>query len=346
MTIDVHAHCVPVGLIEALQRDGSGYGIEILHGGPDRGPDRGLHGNTAPTARIAGRVTAGPLRPDLLDVGARIAAMDQAGVRTQVLSSWIDLTAYALPPEAGVRYARTFNELLAGTVNLHPDRFLGLCIVPLQSPALAAEELRHAVRQLGMVGVEIATTVDGAELDDPGLDPFWEAAEDLRCLVLLHPYRSLEGRGLARFFLSNLVANPAESTVAVAHLIFGGVLERFPGLRVCVVHGGGFLPYQAGRLDRGYHAKAALTAGQLSRPPSAWVRHLYYDTVVHDPAVLSALVGLVGADHVVLGSDYPFEMGDQDPVATVREAPGLDDDQRALICQGNLFRLFAAVRRT
>ncbi|MGH3329276.1 MAG: amidohydrolase family protein [Streptomycetales bacterium] len=337
MTIDIHAHCVPAGLIETLQRDGGTYGIEILDGD--------LDGVAAPAARIAGRVTAGPVRPDLLDVGARIAAMDRAGIRTQVLSSWIDLTAYALPPETGVRYARMFNELLASTVNQHPDRFLGLCTVPLQSPGLAAEELRHAVRQLGMVGVEIATTVDGAELDDPGLDPFWEAAEELRCLVLIHPYRSLEGRGLARYFLSNLVANPAESTVAVAHLIFGGVLERYPGLRVCVVHGGGFLPYQAGRLDRGYHAKAARTAKRLSRPPSEWVRHLYYDTVVHAPEALTALVGLVGADRVVLGSDYPFEMGDPDPVATVRAAPGLDDEQRALIYQGNLFRLLVAVRR-
>ncbi|MBO0827781.1 MAG: amidohydrolase family protein [Streptosporangiales bacterium] len=332
MTLDVHAHCVPVGLIETLERDSGSYGIEITSRDGTR------------AARIAGRVDTPALRSDLIDVDARIAAMDQARIRTQVLSSWIDLTAYALPADAGARYARMFNEHLAATAALHPDRFLAVCTVPLQSPERAAEELRHAVGRLGMVGVEIATTVDGTELDDPGLDPFWVAAHDLGCIVLVHPYRSLAGRSMKRYFLGNLVGNPAESTLAIAHLVFGGVLERFPDLRICVVHGGGFLPYQWGRLDRGYHAVPRLTAGQLTLPPSKWLRRLYFDTVVHAPEVLRVLVDLVGVEHVVLGSDYPFEMGDPDPVATVEAVPGLDEAGRQLILRGNLDRLFAGVR--
>ncbi|HEX6446782.1 MAG TPA: amidohydrolase family protein [Streptosporangiales bacterium] len=333
MSVDVHAHCVPVGLLETLGRESGRYGVEIT---TEDGTRR---------ARIAGRVETPPLRPDLGDVYARIAAMDRARVRVQVLSSWIDLTAYALPEDAGGRYARMFNEHLAATAALHPDRFLAVCTVPLQSPANAARELRHAVERLGMVGVEIATTVDGTELDDPGLDPFWRAAHELGCLVLVHPYRALAGRPMKRYFLGNLVGNPAESTLAVAHLVFGGVLERFPDLRICVVHGGGFLPYQWGRLDRGYHAEPRLTAGQLTRPPSEWLRRLYFDSVLHTPEALRVLVDLVGAEHVVLGSDYPFEMGDPDPVATVEAVPGLDDAARQLILRGNLDRLFAAVRR-
>lgn len=330
-TTDVHAHCMPVGLVDTLRRDGDRYGVEIVtHDG-------------ARTARIAGRVDAGPLRADFEDVDARIAAMDRTGVRTQILSSWIDLTAYALPAPEGARYARMFNELLAETAALHPERFLALATAPLQSGAHAADELRHAVEHLGMVGVEIATTVDGRDLDDPDLTPFWRTAEELGCLILVHPYASLAGRSLPRYFLGNLVGNPAESTIAVAHLVFGGVLERFPELRVCVVHGGGFLPYQSGRLDRGYAAVPKHTAAHLTRPPSEWIRRLYFDTVLHDPALLAVLVGIVGADHVLLGSDYPFEMGDPDPVATVEAIPGLDDDQRALILGGNAERLVAGL---
>lgn len=333
MTLDVHAHCVPVGLIETLERDGGRYGVEITNSDGRR------------AVRIADRVDTPPLRPDFDDVGARIAAMDRARVQKQILSSWIDLTAYALPADEGTRYARMFNEHLAATAALHPDRFLALCTIPLQSPERAAQELRYAVGQLGMVGVEIATTIDGTELDDPGLDPFWAAAQDLCCLVLVHPYRALAGRAIKRYFLNNLVANPAESTLAVAHLVFGGVMERFSGLRICVVHGGGFLPYQWGRFDRGYRAMAPLTAAHLSRPPSTWLRRLYFDTVVHSPEVLRALIDLVGIEHVVLGSDYPFEMGDPDPVTTVEAVPGLDDEGRRLILRGNLDRLFADVRR-
>ncbi|MGH3499505.1 MAG: amidohydrolase family protein [Nocardioidaceae bacterium] len=333
MTVDVHAHCIPVSLIEELERDGSRHGIEIVSRDGVR------------AARIGGRVETGPLRADLADVNARIAAMDRAGVDMQVLSSWIDLTAYALPADTGARYARMFNEMLAATRDLHPDRFLALCTAPLQSSAHAGAELHYAVEHLGMMGVEIATTIDGAELDDPALDGFWGTAQELGCLVLVHPYHSLAGRNVSRYFLGNLVGNPAETTIAVAHLIFGGVLERFPALRICVVHGGGFLAYQSGRLDRGYQASASLTATHLTRPPSEWLRRLYFDTVLHAPAMLRALVDLVGADHLVLGSDYPFEMGDPDPGRTVRAIPGLDDEERERILRGNLDSLLAAVRR-
>lgn len=333
MTVDIHAHCIPTGLIEALERDSGRHGIEVV------GRD-GVR-----VARIANRVETGPLRQDFTDVEARIAAMDRAGVDTQVLSSWIDFTAYALEAEVGARYARMFNEMLAATRDLHPDRFLALCTVPLQSSTHACAELRHAVDRLGMVGAEIATTIDGVELDDRSLDGFWATAQELGCLVLIHPYQPLAGRNVSRYFLGNLVGNPAESTVAVAHLIFGGVLERFPDLRVCVVHGGGFLPYQSGRLDRGYEAVASRTATHLTRPPSEWLRRLYFDTVLHAPPVLRALVDLVGADHVVLGSDYPFEMGDPDPVGTVQAIPGLSDEQRRRILRGNLYGLLPTVRR-
>jgi aminocarboxymuconate-semialdehyde decarboxylase len=331
VTYDVHAHIVPAAVRDRLRRDRS-YGVEILEEVPR-------------CVRIAERVEAGPLLPALHDVDQRLTAMDAAGVDVQILSCWIDLTAYALPRATGRRYARMFNEALAEVADAHDDRFMALATVPLQDPSAAADELSHAVAHMGMAGVEIATTVDGVELDDAGLEPFWRTAEQLRCIVLIHPCAALAGRNVKRYFLSNLIGNPAESSIAVAHLIFGGVLERHPDLRVCVVHAGGFLPYQMGRLDRGFEAKRDLTGAHLTRPPSHWLRRLYFDTVVHAPAALGYLVDLVGADHVVLGSDYPFEMGDPQPVKTVAAIPGLDDDQRRLILSGNVEGFLKEIRR-
>ena len=331
MTVDVHAHVVPAEALEALEREGGRYGMELLRQDGRR------------AVRVAGGEPL-PIRDDLVDVGPRLAAMDRAGVATQVLSSWINLTAYQLDAAAGSRFCRMFNQALAGLVAGEPDRFLALATAPLQAPRAAAEELRRAVGQLGMVGVEIATTVNGTELDDRGLDPFWSAAQDLGAIVLVHPMEPPPGRGTPRYFLGNAVGRPAQTTLAVAHLVLGGVLERFQELRVCVVHGGGFLPYQRGRLDRAYLAQPRLAAVNLTRPPSVWLRRLYYDTVVHDPEVLAWLVDFAGADHVVLGSDYPFEMGDPDPVGTVGSVPGLDDRQRELILRGNLGRLIGQAR--
>lgn len=333
MTIDVHAHCIPVGLVERLQAEGGDYGIEIVE---RDGKQRAL---------IAGRVDAGPLRDDLIDVDRRLRAMDATGVEVQLLSSWIDMTAYALEPAAGARYSRMFNEFLAETAGSYPARFRALCTVPLQAPDAAAAELRHAVSSMGMVGVEIATTVDSRDLDEAALEPFWAAAEELQCLILVHPYASLEGRGVSRYFLGNLAGNPAETTVAVAHLVFGGVLERHPDLKVVLVHGGGFAPYQAGRWDRGFEANARGAATELTRPPSEWLRRLYYDTVLHSPESLRFLLEFAGADHVVLGSDYPFEMGEQEPVSAVDAIPGLTGEDRELIVRGNLERLIEGLRR-
>jgi aminocarboxymuconate-semialdehyde decarboxylase len=333
VSIDVHAHCVPTGVIEALAADGGRYGIEVAQ----------QDGRWA--ALIAGRVQTRPIMPALLDLPRRIAAMDAAGVDVQVLSSWIDLTAYAVDGAAGARYARMFNEALAATVAGAPERFRAVGTVPLQDPQRAASELRHAVTSLGLVGAEIATTVDGAELDDPALEPFWAAAEELRCLVLVHPYASLAGRGVRRHNLGNLVGNPAETTLALGHLVFGGVLERHPGLQVCLVHGGGFAPYQLGRWDHAFRADRDGAAAGLTRPPSDWLGQLYFDTVLHSPAALRFLLDVVGAEHVVLGSDYPFRMGDPDPIGTVDAVAGLDPATRDLVLHGNLASVLDGVRR-
>ena len=330
-TYDVHAHCIPESLLDLLRADGPRLGIELRDDGEGE------------FAVIGGRVRLAPFRPFLSDLDARIRAMDDSGVDVQLLSGWIDLTAYALDVDTGAEYSRRFNEILVAEAARHPDRFLPIGTIPLQDPARAATELDFAVRKLGMAGVQIATTVDGTDLDNAGLDRFWEAAADLGCLVVLHPCDPLPGVDLSRNFLDNMVGRPAESTIAVAHLLFSGVLERYPGLVICVVHGGGFLPYQLGRMQRGFDAVPSLAAQNISTPPSELARRLYYDTILHDPAPLAFLVEHVGADHVVMGTDYPFPMGDPTPVDTVNAIPGLSDEQRRLILGGNVTRLIEGI---
>jgi aminocarboxymuconate-semialdehyde decarboxylase len=332
-TYDVHSHCIPPSLLDLLRAEGPRLGIELRDDGEGE------------YAVIRDRVRLAPFRPILGDLEARVRAMDDSGVDVQLLAGWIDLTAYALDPDAGAEYARRFNEIIAAEADRRPDRFVALGTIPLQDPARAAAELDFAVRDLGMAGVQIATTVDGTDLDEAGLDPFWEAADDLGCLIVLHPCDPLPGVDLSRNFLDNMVGRPAESTIAVGHLLFSGVLERFPGLVICVVHGGGFVPYQLGRMQRGFDAVPKLAAGNITTAPSELARRLYYDTVLHDPAPLAFLVERVGADHVLMGTDYPFPMGDPTPVDTVNAIPGLSDEQRRLILGGNVTRLLPGVER-
>lgn len=323
-TVDVHAHGVAAGLLETLAADPGRLGVTVV-GSPD-------------DAQLTVAVAEGrpmKVRLGLVDVEARLAAMDRAGVGVQLLSPWMELAATSLPRDVAVDFARLSNDAMADLVGAHPDRLLALANLPLQEPVLAAEELRRAVVDLGMVGAEIATRPDGRELDDESFDVVWRTAAELDCALLVHPHRSLSGRNVQRHFLNNLVGNPAESTIAIGHLVFGGVLERHPGVRFCFVHGGGFAPYQLGRWDHAFQRNARGAATLLTRRPSELVGRIWFDTVVHSPNALGYLLGVVGEGQVVLGSDYPFEMGDPDPCRTVREVPAVGEHVVDAVFGGN-----------
>jgi len=328
VSIDIHAHCVPAEALDLLHSEGASIGIEVGDDG---------------SVVVAGRPLPMPLRQTLVDRDGRLAAMDRSGIDIQVLSSWIDLTAYRLDPDAGARWSRLLNETLAGEAASHPDRFLALGTVPLQNPEAAVTELRYAVDELGMVGVEIGTRVGDVDLVSARLDLFWEEAARLRCLLLLHPLDPLPGIDLGSHFLHNIVGRPAETTIAVARLLLAGLFERHPRLQMCVVHGGGFLPYQIGRMGRAWVARPEIVASELKTPPLEALRQLSFDTVLHEPAAIRYLVDVVGADRVLLGTDYPFEMGDADPVATIEAVPGLGTADRTAILSGNAQRLFAGI---
>ena len=334
MTYDVHAHIVPVELMKLLRAEGSRFGIEAFQNG--KGQEM---------LRLAGRTEIGPFPPVLFDLDARLAAMDEGGVQVQLVSHRTDFSAYALDGDQGASYSRVFNQILADEVSLYPDRMLALGTAPLQSPAKAAEELAFSVRDLGMVGAEIASNVNGVTLDRAGLDPFWEVANELRCMILLHPYDPLRGVDLSRYFLENMVGRPAESTVAIAHLLFSGILERYPDLVLVMVHGGGYMPYQLGRWEKGYKVVPDIAGRNISRPPVEFIKRLYYDSLVHIPEALTYLLSLVGSSQVVLGTDYPYEMAERAPVKFIDTVPNLSAEDRHAILEGNVLRLINGIRR-
>lgn len=327
MVYDVHAHCIPPEFRRWLEETGRDHGLAMVESS----------GGTC--VLFNERFTTGPLRDSLGDMQARIAAMDRMGVDVQLLAGWIDLTGYDLEPGDGRTYARAHNDALAEDASQHPDRFMPLANLPLQDPSAAVDELGRAMGELGMVGAQIATTVGPDWLDQRPLDPVWEAAEELGAFVVLHPMAPLTGVSLDRYFMSNMVGRPAETTIALAGLIFSGVFDRYPELRMCAVHGGGFAPYQIGRMNRGYRAKPELAARNIHRLPGDYLSRLYVDTVMHDAGVLRFLIDSLGADHVVVGTDYPFEMGEDDPIALVDSVPGIEPAQREAILTGNVDRL-------
>ncbi|UCG40140.1 MAG: amidohydrolase [Acidimicrobiia bacterium] len=327
-TYDVHAHCIPSTFRDWLAANGSRVGVDLIE--TPKGP----------AARLADKVTTAPFRDDITDFDLRMEKIDGMGIDVQVLAGWIDLTGYELPRAVASEYTRAHNTALAEEAARAPERFRTIGTAPLQHPDLAAEELGHAMNELGMAGVEIATTVDGAFLDQvEGLDAFWEAAEELGAFVLLHPMRPLTGVDVSRFFMDNMVARPAESTISLAGLIFSGVFERYPDLKLCIVHGGGFAPFQVGRMDKGYEKVPGKSAQHITKPPSDYLKALYFDTVVHDHAALDYLIRYFGHEKIVAGTDYPFPMGDQDPMGFVRSLPGISDEAVEAITGGNAERL-------
>lgn len=329
MIYDIHAHCIPDSFRDWLLESGPALGAEVL------ASERGNR------IRFNGRFTSGPLRTILGDTAARIVAMDRMGVDIQVMAGWVELTGYDLDPTAGMALSRAQNDALVEECGRYPGRLLALGNLPLQDPKAAVSELDRIMGTKEMVGVQIATTVGDLWLDRAGLDPIWEAAEQLGAFILLHPMAPLEGVDLGRYLMDNSVGRPAETTIALAGLINAGVFERYPGLIMCAVHGGGFMPYQIGRLDRSHMAKPEVAAVNTSRLPSDYMTALYVDTVVHNPTALRFLVDTMGSDHVLLGTDYPFEMGDENPIGLVDSVSELAPRDREAILTGNMARLLS-----
>jgi len=248
----------------------------------------------------------------------------------QVLSVCPQTFLYGQPPAVAAAFARVQNEQLAKLVKMQPDRFRAIATVPMQDPRLAAEELRHAMRVLGLGGMQIGSNIAGKNLDDPELEPVWATAAELDAFILLHPINVAGVDRMSSYYLNNLIGNPLDTTIAAACLVFSGVLERYPSLKICLSHGGGFVPYQAGRFVHGWQVRTE-PKKLLPKPPTDSIARFYFDTIVHSKEVLEFLVGSAGTDRVLLGSDYPFDMGMPDGVLQVRGLAISADDQAAIL---------------
>ena len=274
----------------------------------------------------------------LTSVEARIADMDAMGIDVQAISPAPIQYYYMLEPELGRSAARAINERIAEISAANPDRLVGLASVPMQEPDFAVAELERAVKELGLRGVEISTNVAGEDLSEERFRRFFAKAEQLDVLVFLHPSGFSEGRRLSDHYFINVIGNPLDSTIAVSHLIFGGVLDAYPKLKVCVAHGGGYLAAYSGRIDHA-HAAREDCRRSIQEPPTSYLRRLYFDTVVFTEHQLEYLVELYGSDHIVLGTDYPYDMGMYDPVGFVDGAGALSAADKEAIVGGNAARL-------
>jgi aminocarboxymuconate-semialdehyde decarboxylase len=276
---------------------------------------------------------------EFVDIEGILAAQDEAGVDRVLLCPWVPLLYYDADPGEGLRRARIQNDALAGLVRDHPERVAALGAVPLQDPELAAAELEALPEQLS--GVEVAASVRGVFLGDDRFEPFWQAAEETGALVFIHPTtRGFDSPAFQEYYLWNTVANPLETAIAAAHMVMAGVMERHPRLRVLLAHGGGALLALRGRL-RHAHGFQPQAKARLTESPEDSIRRFHFDTLTHDDALLGSLIEYVGPDRVLLGSDYPFDMGDARHADTVRGL-GLDSEVEAAILGGNAERILSS----
>ena len=322
--IDIHAHYYPDSFIQLMAEEGASAGASVTRA-EGQGP-----------VLDVGILHAGPLAPKFIDLDLRIAEMDAQGVDMQALSLTQPMVYWA-GGDLSRRLTETFNDALAEAHQAHPERLVGLATLPIQEPDLAIAELDRLATLPGIKGIYLATRVLERELSDTAFFPVYERIEALGWPLFLHPLEVIGAERLRPYFLTNLLGNPFDTAVAAAQLIFGGVLDRFTGLEVCLPHAGGAFPYLVGRLNHGW--KVRPECRHLEQGPLSYLRRFHYDTISHSEEALAFLIGLVGPERVMVGSDYCFDMGLERPVEAVTALTGLLEAERAAILGGNARRL-------
>jgi aminocarboxymuconate-semialdehyde decarboxylase len=323
LTIDMHCHLLNEK-VEALVRDTPEKKAEPTQQVVSAGEASAAH-NRALMSSI--------YRPKLTDLTERLADMDAAGIDIQAISPAPTQYYYWAGDELADELVRNHNEAIAEICASNAGRFVGLGSVALQNPKRAAEQATHAVRTLGLRGIEISTLVNGVDIGDPRFDPFWAAMESLNAVVFLHPLGTTLGQRLDRFYLSNVVGQPTETAVSLSQMIFGGVFDRYAGLKLCAAHGGGYLPLYISRSDHAYAVRPESCG--CARPPSSYLKQIWFDTIVYEPEHLRRLIDVVGVSQMVVGTDYPYDMGHYDPHALIDAIAGLSEREREQILGGN-----------
>lgn len=332
LKIDVHTHILPERWPELRARYGYGGFVRLEHHAPGR-------------ARMMIDDTFFREIDDACwDPARRLEQCDQAGVDVQVLSTVPVMFSYWAKPEDALDLSRLLNDHIAEIVRTRPRRFVGLGTLPLQAPEPAIAELERCVRELGLAGVQIGSHVNAWNLDHPALFPVFQAAESLGAAVFVHPWDMLGKDRMTKYWLPWLVGMPAELSLAICSLIFGGVLERLPELRICFAHGGGAFPATIGRIEQGFKARPDLCAVDNPVNPRAYLGRFYVDSLVHDPDALRYVVKLCGVDRVALGSDYPFPLGEEVPGRLIESLPELSPEARARLLGGTALEFLGMKR--
>ena len=283
--------------------------------------------------------------PKLSTIEMRLKDMDRMGIDIQAVSPAPNQTYYWTEPELGAELSRLVNDRLAEIVATWPDRFVALGTVPLQNVDLALAELERCVKQLGLRGVEINPSVNGMDLTDPrlNLENFFARAQALDAVIFMHPIGFTQGERLVDHYFNNVIGNPMETTIAASHLIFDGVMRRNPNLKVVLPHAGGYLAHYWARMDHAHRTRPDCRT-VIRKAPSSYLKKMYFDTISFDPQMLRHMIDQYGPGHVLLGTDYPYDMGEEDPVGLIGSVPRLKRAEKAMIEGGNAARLLKIKR--
>ena len=326
LTVDIHSHAM---VPEAAA---------IVRG--HQPPDSRAAFYTEET-RVLGAKQDADRTPHLVDLDLRMGIFDSMGIDAQVITPAPGQCYYRVMGEIGIRATRAVNDGIAAIAASRPDRIpAAMGSVPLQAGgAAAAAELEYCVKTLGLKGAEVLAHVGDKELSDPDFEVFWAKAHELGAVIFIHPNSFPQPQRFGGHYFSNVIGNPLDTTMALHWLIFDGVLERYPDLKIIASHGGGFLPAYSGRIDHAWGARSD-SRGTLPKPPSYYLKKIYLDTIVFTPHQLEAMVKLFGVEKILLGTDYPYDMGEYDPIGHIASVESFSDADRAAIAGGNAKRLF------
>jgi aminocarboxymuconate-semialdehyde decarboxylase len=320
--IDIHHHYFPPELIDEIKQHGKALGIEYFppkDSGDSRISIQFPKGNRLNLDRRLG------------EIDERMKVMNQGSIAIAMVEVQTSAVGYELDGSRGESWSKLYNEAIQNLVKRHPNRFAGIATVPLQDPPRAAKVLEHAVRDLKMAGVTIASNVVGKYYDSKDFDPFWKKAEEMDVLMIMHPEWVAGAEKMSGYGLRTVCGNPADTTLSVGYMTYSGVFDRFPKLKLALLHGGGFFPYHLGRYDRGFTAGSGSSPLPASQPPSKYLKNLYFDNLLYRVETLEYLKRMVGTEHVMGGTDYPYELGDWMAAEKIEQMNCTDAEREAML---------------
>lgn len=324
--IDVHSHVIPETIIQAMRENRDLYKTEI------RGTGDALK-------FVRGKVEF-DLIPEFYNADAKVESMDRKGLDISVISPGPQAFFYGLnDAEQALSTARIVNEGVAKMVAARPDRLRGMATLPMQHPDAAIAELERVVKEYGFKAVEMGTAIGNEELADPRFRPVLRRLQELKVVIFAHPNTQGSAGRLDCYYLTNLIGNPLDTTIMVGKLMFSGALDELPELRILLAHGGGFLPYQIGRFEHGHAVRPDTSAATRSRPMDMF-RRFYFDALTHSPQAIRHLIDTVGSERVMIGTDSPFDMGEEHPVERLDGVPRLTQAEREDVCYRSALKMF------